>query len=297
MKRAFMVAVAAAAIVVAGVSGCMLKKPSNTSTSSSASSGASSSSTSSPPTTSSWTGGQTRVVINGQDQGVTENADCTMMSGTIIITIMQGGADYSVHLTDGNPPDVDTISLTNPKNRIDLDYMNGMGDGSAQAAKKGNAFVITGAILGTTGSNQGKVSTPFEVDAVCSGSASPGTSGTSAPSAGPRTKVIIDGQDQGVTGEVTCIMSSGTIDITIKADPATYNADLTDANPPGVKNVYLDNPKNGLTLDYTGGDRQGSAQATRDGNTFKITGTATGTAGSNKGQVSKPFEIDVACTS
>jgi lipoprotein LpqH len=293
-----MVAVAAAAIVVAGVSGCMLKKPSNTGTSSGASSGASSSSTSSPPaTTSSWAGGQTRVVINGQDQGVTENADCTMTSGTIVITIMQGAADYSVHLTDGNPPDVDDITLSNPKNRISLNYMNGMGDGSAQATKKGNAFVITGAIIGTTGSNQGKVSTPFEVDAVCSSSASPGTSGTSSPSAGGQTKVIIDGQDQGVTGNVDCIMSSGTINIVIQADPASYNAELTDANPPDVRNVMLSNPKNGLSLNYMAGMGEGSAQATRDGNNFKITGTATGTAGSNKGQVSKPFEIDAACTS
>lgn len=236
------------------------------------------------------------MVINGQDQGVTENADCTMMSGTIVITIMQGGADYSVHLTDGNPPDIDDITLSNPKNRISLNYMNGMGDGSAQAAKKGNAFVITGTIMGTTGSNQGKVSTPFEVDAVCSSSASPGTSGTSSPSTGARTKVIIDGQDQGVTENADCIMSSGTINIVIDEDPASYTAELTDANPPNVSNVYLKNPKNGLLLTYTA-DFEGSAQATRDGNTFKITGTATGTAGSDKGRVSKPFEIDAACTS
>ena len=297
-----MIAVAAAAIVLAGVSGCMLKKPSNTSTSSGASAGASSgassaSTSSAPATTSSWTGGQTRVVINGQDQGVTGNADCTMTSGTIDITIMQGGADYSVHLTDGNPPDVDNITLSNPKNRISLNYMNGMGDGSAQATKKGSAFVITGAISGTTGSSQAKVSTPFEVDAVCSSSAAPSTSGTSSPSAGAQTKVIVNGQDQGVTGDVTCIMSSGTINIVIQADPASYNAELTDANPPDVQNLTLSNPKTGLSLNYMEGMGDGSAQATRNGNTFKITGAIIGTTGSSQAKVSTPFEIDAACTS
>jgi ipoprotein LpqH len=53
---------------------------------------------------------------------------------------------------------------------------------------------------------------------------------------------------------------------------------------------------NGLDLAYTAGMGQGGAVATKNGDSYKITGTATGidtTAGMQ--MVSKSFEIDVTC--
>ena len=53
---------------------------------------------------------------------------------------------------------------------------------------------------------------------------------------------------------------------------------------------------NGVTLGYQSGTGQGEAKATKDGNTYKISGTATGIDMANPMQpVNKPFEIDVTC--
>jgi lipoprotein LpqH len=52
---------------------------------------------------------------------------------------------------------------------------------------------------------------------------------------------------------------------------------------------------NGVSLGV--GGTTGKAQATKDGNSYKITGTASGVDISNPmaGPVNKPFEIDVTC--
>jgi lipoprotein LpqH len=72
---------------------------------------------------------------------------------------------------------------------------------------------------------------------------------------------------------------------------------ISDANPPVVQWVGLGNPTvKGVILGYHEGDSQGNAQASKDGNSYKITGTATGVDISNPLQpVYKPFEIDVTC--
>jgi lipoprotein LpqH len=51
---------------------------------------------------------------------------------------------------------------------------------------------------------------------------------------------------------------------------------------------------NGVVLSYTEGTPNNTATATKDGNSYKITGTATGVDASGQ-QVSKPFEIDATC--
>mgnify|MGYP001551097788 CR=1 FL=1 len=53
---------------------------------------------------------------------------------------------------------------------------------------------------------------------------------------------------------------------------------------------------NGVTLQYAQGG-QGNASATKDGNTYKVTGNATGVDMANPmQQVNKPFEIDATCS-
>ncbi|MBV8292159.1 MAG: lipoprotein LpqH [Mycobacterium sp.] len=138
-----------------------------------------------------------------------------------------------------------------------------------------------------------------------SNKSSTGTSGsssnqTSAAVSGPggaaaAAKVTIDGKDQNVGGTVACTTAAGSVNIAIGGASTGIGAVLTDASPPAVKSVGLGNV-NGVTLGYTPGTGQGNASATKDGSSYKISGTATGVDMSNPMQpVNKSFEIDVTC--
>jgi lipoprotein LpqH len=129
-----------------------------------------------------------------------------------------------------------------------------------------------------------------------SGSGSSGsTSATASSGGGP--SVSIDGKNQNVTGSVVCTTAGGNVNIAIGGAATGIAAVLTDANPPVVKSVGLGNV-NGVTLAYTQGTGQGNASATKDGNSYKISGTATGVDMANPMQpVNKPFEINVTCSS
>ena len=121
------------------------------------------------------------------------------------------------------------------------------------------------------------------------------SAGPSASSGNSQAKVLIDGQEQGVKGTVTCAKMSGTVNIAIGEATTGIAAVLTDASPPAVKSVGLGNV-NGVTLGYQSGVNQGNADATQDGNTYHITGTATGIDMANPMQpVNKPFDITVTC--
>jgi ipoprotein LpqH len=120
-----------------------------------------------------------------------------------------------------------------------------------------------------------------------------------APAGTSNTKVLIDGKDQNVTGQVACSTAAGNVNIAIGGSgsagvPTGIGALLTDASPPVVKSVALGNV-NGVSLGV--GGATGKAQATKDGSTYKITGTASGMDMSNPmaGPVNKPFELDVTC--
>jgi lipoprotein LpqH len=127
------------------------------------------------------------------------------------------------------------------------------------------------------------------------GSSSAGASVATGGGAGPT--VTIDGKNQNVTGSVVCTTAGGNVNIAIGGAATGIAAVLTDGNPPQVKSVGLGNV-NGVTLAYTSGTGQGNASATKDGNSYKITGTATGVDMANPMQpVNKPFEISVTCSS
>lgn len=117
-----------------------------------------------------------------------------------------------------------------------------------------------------------------------------GSSAASTP------KVVIDGQPQNVSGQITCNQNGDNINIAI-GDPANgIGAVVSTANPPVVQAVGLGN-LTGATLGYSAGaPNQGSAQATKSGNAYTIKGTATGINSTNpQQQLNKPFEIDVTC--
>jgi ipoprotein LpqH len=160
--------------------------------------------------------------------------------------------------------------------------------------KRGFMVAVAGAaivVAGLAGCSSNKTSTGTTA-------ASKPATASAAPSVGTgasQAKVTIDGQDQGVKGTVTCATVAGSVNIAIGEAATGIAAVLTDASPPDVKSVGLGNV-NGVTLGYTSGTGQGKAEATKDGNAYKITGTATGVDISNPLQpVNKPFEIDVTC--
>jgi ipoprotein LpqH len=159
--------------------------------------------------------------------------------------------------------------------------------------KRELTIAVAGAAIlaaGISGCSSNKSSTGTSVNGTSVGVATPG-SGAAAPT------VIIDGKNQNVTGSVVCTTAGGNVNIAIGGAATGIAAVLTDANPPQVKSVGLGNV-NGVTLAYTSGTGQGNASATKNGNGYKITGTATGVDMANPMQpVSKPFEIDVTCSS
>jgi ipoprotein LpqH len=110
-----------------------------------------------------------------------------------------------------------------------------------------------------------------------------------------KAKVVIDGKDQNVQGTTVCTKAAGNVSIAVGGNTTGISVVLTDANPPAVKAVQLGNV-NGVTLQYAQGG-QGNASVTMDGNTYKVTGTATGVDMANPTQpVNKPFEIDATCS-
>jgi ipoprotein LpqH len=122
------------------------------------------------------------------------------------------------------------------------------------------------------------------------------TAGNGTAEAGSsETKVTIDGQDQNVQGTVACSSMGGNMNIAIGDATTGIGAVISSGDSPTVQSVGLGNV-NGVTLGYQSGTGQGEATATKDGNTYKISGTATGIDMANPMQpVNKPFEIEVTC--
>lgn len=121
---------------------------------------------------------------------------------------------------------------------------------------------------------------------------------SSAPApAGPQ--IIVDGQNQNVTGQVTCNSANGVTTIGIGDATAGVGAVVSNDNPPIVHSVGLGGV-NGVTLGFSdAAPNQGSnAGAAVNGKSYAIKGTASGVDMSNPQQpqpVTKSFEMDVTC--
>jgi lipoprotein LpqH len=153
----------------------------------------------------------------------------------------------------------------------------------------GAAIVIAG--LSGCSSDEKKSESPATSAEATTGAGT--ASATAAPSGGG-TKVSIDGQDQNVSGTVVCTAMAGNMNIAI-GGAATGIAAVLSEDGSNVTSVGLGNV-NGVTLGYTSGTGQGEATATKDGNNWTISGTATGIDMANPMQpVNKPFEIAVTC--
>lgn len=122
------------------------------------------------------------------------------------------------------------------------------------------------------------------------------SSSAAAPS-GPQ--VIVDGQNQTVTGQVSCTTSGDNTNIGIGDASAGVGAVVSNANPPIVHAVGLGSV-NGVTLGFSDAapNQGGNAGAAQSDKTYAIKGTATGVDVSNPQQpqqVTKSFEMDVTC--
>jgi ipoprotein LpqH len=161
-------------------------------------------------------------------------------------------------------------------------------------------------VAGLAGCSSNKSSTTSASSSAASSASSSASSPSSASSAstsaaaaapGPgQAKVTIDGQDQDTTGgQIVCTTSGDTTTLVIQAHAGQYSAQVNAGNPPTVSTVSLQYGTGEIA--YKSGTGMGSAQATQDGNSYKVTGTATGvdTANPTGGMVSKPFEIDLTC--
>jgi lipoprotein LpqH len=129
----------------------------------------------------------------------------------------------------------------------------------------------------------------------CSNKSNTSSSSTSS-SSGSTQKVTIDGQNQPITGQVSCTQAGGNLNIGIGDPTNGIGAVISAANPPAVQSVGLGNV-NGVTLGYAAGaPNQGNVQATKDGSSYTIKGTATGVNMASPQQpVTKSFEMDVTC--
>jgi ipoprotein LpqH len=118
---------------------------------------------------------------------------------------------------------------------------------------------------------------------------------SSAASSQGKSTVTIDGKDQAVQGTVVCSSMGGNMNIAIGDAATGIAAVVSSGDEPTVQSVGLGNVNN-VTLGYQAGTGQGEAKAEKDGNTYKISGTATGIDMANPMQpVNKPFEIQVTC--
>jgi ipoprotein LpqH len=133
-----------------------------------------------------------------------------------------------------------------------------------------------------------------------SNKSNPGASSSSSAApvaAGPQ--VIVDGQKQNITGQVTCTAAGDNTNIGIGDASNGVGAVVSNANPPIVHSVGLGNV-NGLALGFSDAapGQGGDAGAAQSGKSYAIKGTATGVDMSNPQQpqqVKKSFEMDVTC--
>jgi ipoprotein LpqH len=143
------------------------------------------------------------------------------------------------------------------------------------------------------------------VVAVCAGCSSnkpnAGPSGQ-PPSASPSAagpQVIVDGQKQNITGQVSCTAAGDNTNIGIGDATNGVGAVVSNANPPIVHSVGLGSV-NGVTLGFSDAapNQGGNAGVAQNGKSYSIKGTAAGADMSNPQQpqhVTKSFEMDVTC--
>jgi lipoprotein LpqH len=129
----------------------------------------------------------------------------------------------------------------------------------------------------------------------------PKASGPGSVTSGGNTVVKVEGQDLAGLDlkSVTCVKQGGKINIASGAIGGQQGLGvvMTDEATPKVESLGLVVDGNALAVAAMGGASSGSADVKVDGNTYTITGEATGADLKNPmaGMISKKFEIKVSC--
>ncbi len=153
-----------------------------------------------------------------------------------------------------------------------------------------------GIVLGVAG-----VAVAVAACAGCSSNkSSTGASSSSAPAAAPPgPQVIVDGQTQNITGQVTCTVAGANTNIGIGDAENGIGAVVSNDNPPIVHAVGLGSVNNvALGFSDAAADQATNAGAEVKGKAYQIKGTASGVDMSNPEQpkpVTKPFVMNVTC--
>lgn len=127
----------------------------------------------------------------------------------------------------------------------------------------------------------------------------PGASSSAAPAQPAGPQVIVDGERQNITGQVTCTPDGDNIKIGIGDASSGVGAVVSNADPPIVHAVGLGSV-HGITFGFSDAapGQNSNAGAEHKDKTYAIKGTATGSDMTNPEepkQVSKPFEMTVTC--
>lgn len=121
-------------------------------------------------------------------------------------------------------------------------------------------------------------------------------------SSGGGTEVKVDGKDlQGLDLDtVTCVKQGGRINVASGAIGGQQGLGIvmTDESTPTVESLGMVVDGNALAVTNTMGAKVGSAEVKVDGDTYTITGEATGADISNPmaGSITKPFTVKVNCS-
>lgn len=165
-------------------------------------------------------------------------------------------------------------------------------------AAVGGAAIVVAGLVGCSSDEKGSDSS--EASPTATASVSPSASvqaGDATATTGSGTaRVVIDGKETPVAGNVVCANVAGNVSVTVGQGMSAVTATLSEGDAPTVSAVALGNI-DGVSLGYTPGVPGGSAEATKDGNKYTIKGNATGADMANPmaGAVTKPFELEVTC--
>ncbi|MDT5135879.1 MAG: ipoprotein LpqH [Mycobacterium sp.] len=153
-------------------------------------------------------------------------------------------------------------------------------------------------VAGIASCSSGDKSAGTSSSAAASSATSPSAATSSSapasptPAAAGETKVIIGGAPQNVSGPVVCETNQGRFSIAI-GEMITGVIVGLEQDASAVHNAGL-GTVDGVVLSFTEGAPGNSAKATKNGNVYQITGTATGVDNGGK-EVSKTFEVDATC--
>ena len=159
---------------------------------------------------------------------------------------------------------------------------------------------VLAALTGCSTSSKESGTTTTASATATSGAAAPGTSApetAASPAAQPGTgRVSLNNAELSAVTGVSCQTDAGVTTITVDSTPKTTVV-LSDEATPAVKSVSIGElGAEGPSLAYVEGIAGAAAQATRDGNTYTVSGTGTGAEATDPTKpLDLPFEIAVTC--